>query len=63
MHGQNHIKLKYNVRKECGGVNLIDISRWSPAVGHGEDDNVPYLKCYWVCSTFKVLYDLSSDHH
>ena len=55
--------LKHNFRKECVGVNLINISGWSPAVGHRADDNAPCLKCYWVCSTFKVLHDLSSDRH
>jgi len=37
--------LKYNFRKECGGVHLINISGWSPAVGPRVDDNAPYLKC------------------
>lgn len=55
--------LKYNFRGECGGVNLINISGLSSAVGHREDGNAPYLKYYWVCSTFKVLHDLSSDRH
>jgi len=32
-------------------------------VGHREDDNAHYLKCYWGRSTFKVLHVLSSDRH
>jgi len=52
--------LRYSFLKEGGGVNLINISGWSPAVGHREDDNAPYLKCYWVCSTFKFLHDMCS---